>query len=176
MAVDKHITFNFKKKTFIEYVISSVHFQLFFFDLKINTTYNRNIVNRAFTDLLVIAQIPPQGRLCICNGHLTVESNAFWTPLKRWFFMENRHVVLMHLKQLFLDLELFLTNCTSIENWVYQELESISESVKQGLMNMKLTYTDDAQVNASMDLLLARFDYVLTNLVSHKNENNKIKQ
>ena len=53
--------------------------------------------------------------------------------------MENIHVVLMHLNQLFLDIELFSTNCTSIKNWVYQEFESISDP-KHELLNMKLTY------------------------------------
>ena len=121
------------------------------------------------TELKVISQIPTNGRLCISNGMLSVETYVFWLPLKRWILMDNRYTVIMHIKQLFVDLELFMKhNKTDIEEWILQELISMFENVKQGLSNLKLTYSDDAQTTAHIDMILAKFENILTKYANKK--------
>ena len=121
------------------------------------------------TELKVISQIPTNGRLCITNGMLSVETNVIWLPLKRLILMDSRYTIIMHIKQLFVDLELYMkNNHNDIEQWILQELLSMFEHVKQGLTNMKLTYANDAQTTAHLDMLLAKFENILTKYANKK--------
>lgn len=119
------------------------------------------IVQDMLTELRVVSLIPEEGKLCIRNNMLTIENKAWYTPIRRFLFMEHRKQIMTHIQHLLDDLENFLKMSSSIEPWIYQEINTVYPKFQEGLTNMRHTYTDDAQTIALLELMKARFDNIV---------------
>lgn len=113
------------------------------------------------TDLKVIAMLPPCGRLNIKNNLLNLEGTGFWVPAKRWLFMQNRTVIVHHIRHLFVKVGETLDQEPEGSFFVLQVRE-LMEGVSRGMANLKATYSDDAQTSAFIELLLDRWRHILS--------------
>ena len=117
-------------------------------------------IQNIILDLKIVSMVEPKGRLCLINGVLAVEPQTFWLPLKRYLCNSDRHLVYQRIKQRVMELEtLFVQNIIQ-ENWIKDELTTLIEPVRNGIRNLKETYSNDSQMCAYLDLITSRFNHI----------------
>ena len=120
------------------------------------------------TDLHVVSMIPENGRLCIRNGNLSVEMHApnnglgtipahIYIALKRWWFHDNRASALTHVQNTIVKSFALVKELNSQDHpWLLGQFKESFINAQTGLEHMKMTYTDDANTRARIEVLLER--------------------
>jgi hypothetical protein len=112
-------------------------------------------------DFKIISMIEPNRKLYIHDDVLALEPVSVLQPIKRWLSGSNRRGVVQRIRQRVEELE----HCIKKRDyedvfWLKEEIIKMIDSVKNGLSTLQNTYTEDSQVNASLELVVARLEYI----------------
>ena len=116
------------------------------------------------TDLKVISMLKENGRLCIRNGHLSIEpnietkQNILYTmsahaslAVRRWWNQDNRQNAMLKVQSLILK-------CYEIREKLNDEQKQqffpLCVEASDGLMHLKNTYKNDAAVSARLSVYI----------------------
>lgn len=117
------------------------------------------------TDLKVMSMLKENGRLCIRNGHLSIEpqlynkENVLLTfgsyaslAVRRWWNQDNRHSALLKVQSILLKCQ---EMCSKLNNENEKHnLRELCKNAALGLQNLQLTYEHDAAVNARLSVYI----------------------
>jgi hypothetical protein len=119
-----------------------------------------------FTNLKVISRIEENGKVCVRNGNLHLETNYFQV-VSRWLYSDTRESTLRFIKNI-------ISCCISASKNIilYDKsqtipkhqlitLERIKNSLvlsKKGLVNIKVTYKDDITIQSSIEVIIEKID------------------
>lgn len=121
-----------------------------------------------FLNLKVISRIEENGKVCIRDGNLHLETNYFQV-ITRWLYSDTRDSTLRFIKNI-------ISCCISASNNILMydkneehcyhknqviTLERIKNSLissKKGLNNIKVTYKDDITIQSSIEVILEKID------------------
>lgn len=116
------------------------------------------------TDLKVISMLKENGRLCIRNGHLSIEpqlynkENVLLTfgsyaslSVRRWWNQDNRHSALLKVQSILLKCQELSSKINENEK---NDLRELCKNAALGLQNLKSTYDRDAAVNARLSVYI----------------------
>lgn len=117
-------------------------------------------VQKVLVDLKIVSLVQPKGRLRLSNEALAVEHPSLLTPIKRCLFRQNRILVCQRIRQRVVELETLLQQKHIDDNWILEEVVKLIEPLKQGLNNLKETYSTDSQVCVCLDLMTARINHL----------------
>lgn len=115
-----------------------------------------NTIRNIILDLKIITLVEPNGRLYLSKDTLAVERNLFYTSVKRFIMGDSRSIVIDRIKQRISELNYLLKNNHIIEGWLILELKALIEPLKNGLTNIKMTYNDDSQTCATIDIIISQ--------------------
>lgn len=112
-------------------------------------------------DFKIITMLEPARKLYINDGMLALEPISVLSPIKRWLTNSNRRNVITRIKQRVEELEGFCKSDSIGENeWIKNDIIRIIDKVKTGLCNLRETYTEDSQMSANIELIIARLEYI----------------
>jgi hypothetical protein len=119
-----------------------------------------NTIQSVLVDLKIISMVEPNGKMCLYNGILYVEPTSLWLPFKRYLMSNNRYTMSQRIKQRIQELEtLFLQNHIK-DDWIKEEIMKLIEPLKNGIINLKDTYSNDSQMCANFDLMVSRINNI----------------
>jgi hypothetical protein len=119
-----------------------------------------NTIQSVLVDLKIISMVEPNGKMCLYNGILYVEPTSLWLPFKRYLMSNNRYTMSQRKKQRIQELEtLFLQNHIK-DDWIKEEIMKLIEPLKNGIINLKDTYSNDSQMCANFDLMVSRINNI----------------
>ena len=95
-------------------------------------------------------------KVCVRNGHLSLEvqSTGVITSFRRWINRDNRQTTVCYIKSVVHN-ALSVTKTHNNEMSVYKVVKGLEESVT-GINSLTVTYTDDATVSATLQVLRDR--------------------
>ena len=122
------------------------------------------------TDLKVIAMLNKNGRLCIRQGHISIEpevnnkdnvlltwGSAASMAIRRWWNQDNRQSALLKVQSL-------LMKCYDVINKIdlkeQIELKKLCKDAAEGLINLQHTYEHDAAVKARIIVYIENFEKI----------------
>ena len=123
------------------------------------------------TDLKVISMLKEDGRLCIRNGHLSIEpsiiakQNILYTwgaytslAVRRWWNQDNRHNALLKLQSIILKChEIF----EKLSDEKKEEFNLLCAEAAKGLVFLKQTYNNDAAVSARLSVYIKNLNKII---------------
>lgn len=115
-------------------------------------------VQKVLIDLKIVGLVQSKGRLRMANDALAVEIPSVFTPIKRYWLNDNRHAVCQRIKQRLVELELLLSQRHIEDPWIVEEVAKLLDPLKQGINNLKETYSRDSQVCVHLDLITSRIN------------------
>ena len=117
-----------------------------------------------YTDLKVISMIKENGRLCIRNGHLSIEpqlatkENKLLTlsayaslAIRRWWNQDNRYNALLKVQAVVMKCHDMYVKVTENERKL---LSKICHEAAIGLSNLQKTYEHDAAIHARLSVYI----------------------
>ena len=134
------------------------------------------------SNLKVISMIPENGKLCIRNGHLSIEKIApnmiTWmhVTLKRWWYQDSRQSIIVLLTNVVHRSEGFckslMTNMSSENHWLLKQFSTEFENSLSGIKFLIKTYDDDAGIKARLSVLSDQITECIKNINLSLNNNN----
>jgi hypothetical protein len=126
-----------------------------------------DIVDHLLTSLKVISMIKEGQKVCVRNGHLSLEnqSTGLVTSIRRWIHRDSRQTTIHYIKSVIQNAIMVSKthrNQTSVDKLVVGMNESLT-----GISSLIVTYTDDATVTATFQVL---YDRITTELKSLSDE------
>lgn len=117
---------------------------------------SEDIIDQLLTSLKVISMIKEGQKVCVRNGHLSLEiqSTGVLTSLRRWINKDNRQTTVCYIKSVVHN-ALAVTRTHNNETSVVKVLKGLEESVT-GINSLTVTYMDDATVSATLQVLRDR--------------------
>ena len=117
---------------------------------------SEEIIDHLLTSLKVISMIKEGQKVCVRNGHLSLEvqSTGVITSFRRWINRDNRQTTICYIKSVVHN-ALSVTKTHNNEMSVYKVVKGLEESVT-GINSLTVTYTDDATVSATLQVLRDR--------------------
>lgn len=116
-----------------------------------------------FTNLKVIARIEENGKVCVRNGNLHLETNYFQV-LSRWLYSDNRDSTLRFIKNIISCCISASKNILTLPDIPKPQVITLSRIktslslAKKGLVNIKVTYKDDITIQSSIEVILEKID------------------
>jgi hypothetical protein len=115
-----------------------------------------DIVDHLLTSLKVISMIKEGQKVCVRNGHLTLEtqSTGIITSIKRFIHGDSRNATIHYIKSV-------VHNSITVSK-TYKNQESVDKIItglKEALIGvdrLRVTYSDDATVSATLQILYNR--------------------
>lgn len=112
-------------------------------------------------DFKIITMLEPTRKLYINDDALALEPISLFSPIKRWLTNSNRRCVIARIKQRLEELETYLKKKDyEDKEWVRVEIVKLIDPVKDGLVHLRETYSDDSQMAANIELIIARLEFV----------------
>jgi len=112
-------------------------------------------------DFKIISMLEPARKLYINDDALALEPISLFSPIKRWLTNSNRRCVITRIKQRVEELETYFKKTHADPNdWVRLEIVKLIGPVKDGLSNLRETYSDDSQMAANIELIIARLEFI----------------
>ena len=112
-------------------------------------------------DFKIISMLEPARKLYINDDALALEPISLFSPIKRWLTNSNRRCVITRIKQRVEELETYFKKRDyEDKDWVRVEIVKLIDPVKDGLSNLRETYSDDSQMAANIELIIARLEFV----------------
>jgi len=117
---------------------------------------SEEIIDHLLTSLKVISMIKEGQKVCVRNGHLSLEvqSTGVITSFRRWINRDNRQTTVCYIKSVVHN-ALSITKTHNNEMSVYKVVKGLEESVT-GINSLTVTYMDDATVSATLQVLRDR--------------------
>ena len=124
---------------------------------------SEEIVDHLLTSLKVISMIKEGQKVCVRNGHLSLEvqSTGVLTSLRRWIHKDNRQTTLSYIKSVVQN-AISITKSHNDETSVQKILKGLEESIV-GINSLTVTYSDDATVAATLQVLRDRIQLNIAN-------------
>lgn len=125
---------------------------------------SEDIVDHLLTSLKVISMIKEGQKVCVRNGHLTLEiqSTGVVTSVRRWINKDSRQTTVHYIKSV-------IQNAVSVSKTYKNEVSvgklliGMNEALI-GISSLVVTYADDATVSATLQVLHDRISTELKNL------------
>ena len=128
-----------------------------------------------FTDLEVLSMIKENDKICIRDGHITIEhkSHPIKTAMRRWINNDSRRLSIMQINSIITK---SLQVCSESRNdsekfWVIEQFYNHFTNVIDGLSNLKKTYSDDSSIVARINVICAMLIQELCKIKRYKDEN-----
>ena len=125
---------------------------------------SEDIVDHLLTSLKVISMIKEGQKVCVRNGHLTLEvqSTGVVTSLRRWINRDSRQTTVHYIKSV-------IQNSISVSKTSRNQLSTGKlvlgmDEALIGINSLVVTYTDDATVSATLQVLRDRITTELKSL------------
>ena len=117
---------------------------------------SEDIIDQLLTSLKVISMIKEGQKVCVRNGHLSLEvqSTGVITSLRRWINRYNRQTTVCYIKSVVHN-ALSVTKTHNNETSVDKVLKGLEEAVT-GIKSLTVTYMDYATVSATLQVLRDR--------------------
>jgi hypothetical protein len=117
-----------------------------------------DIVDHLLTSLKVVSMIKEGQKVCVRNGHLTLEvqSTGVVTSVRRWINKDSRQTTVHYIKSVVTNAVTMIKNRVAADKLV----EGMNEALA-GIRSLIVTYADDATVAASLQVM---HDRVVTEL------------
>jgi len=113
-------------------------------------------IQNVLIDLKIVSMVGPNGKLKLINGVLALDTNSYFSSIRRFLSNTNRYSISYRIQQRILDLERLFEEEHVKDDWIKSEILKMIEPLKTGLMNLKETYTTDSQMSANFDIMVAR--------------------
>lgn len=126
-------------------------------------------VQKVLVDLKIVSLVQPKGRLQLVDEALAVENASMMTPIKRFLFRQNRILICQRIRQRVVELETLLQQKQIDDSWILDEVVKLIEPLKQGVNNLKETYSTDSQVCVNLELITARINHLATTYLMSSN-------
>ncbi len=125
---------------------------------------SEDIVDHLLTSLKVISMIKEGQKVCVRNGHLTLEtqSTGVVTSIRRWINKDSRQTTVHYIKSVVQN-SVAVSKTYKNEVSVGKLLLGMSEALI-GIGSLIVTYADDATVSATLQVLHDRISTELKNL------------
>jgi hypothetical protein len=117
---------------------------------------SEEIIDHLLTSLKVISMIKEGQKVCVRNGHLTLEnqSTGVLTSLRRWIHKDNRQTTISYMKSVVQNsISVIRTHNNEIS--INKLLKGIEEAIT-GINSLAVTYSDDATIAATLQVLKER--------------------
>lgn len=131
------------------------------------------------SNLKVVSMIPENGKLCIRNGHLSIEKGSphlvswFQTTLKRWWYQDSRHSILVLLSGVVHRSDGFCRSLMDSKNdhnvWILSQFAKEYKGALGGIRFLIKTYEDDASTQAKLSVLAEQLEENELNISSFIN-------
>ena len=117
---------------------------------------SEEIIDQLLTSLKVISMIKEGQKVCVRNGHLSLEnqSTGVITSVRRWINRDSRQTTVCYIKSVVQN-AISITKIHNNEISITKVLKSLEESVT-GINSLTVTYMDDATVSATLQVLRDR--------------------
>ena len=111
---------------------------------------SEEIIDQLLTSLKVISMIKEGQKVCVRNGHLSLEnqSTGVITSVRRWINRDSRQTTVCYIKSVVQN-AISITKIHNNEISITKVLKSLEESVT-GINSLTVTYMDDATVSATL--------------------------
>jgi len=125
---------------------------------------SEEIVDHLLTSLKVISMIKEGQKVCVRNGHLTLEiqSTGILTSVRRWIHNDSRQTTVHYIKSVIqnsISVSKVHKNQTSVDKIIVGMEEALV-----GINSLIVTYTDDATITATLQVLYSRITTELKGL------------
>jgi hypothetical protein len=125
---------------------------------------SEEIVDHLLTSLKVISMIKEGQKVCVRNGHLTLEiqSTGVVTSVRRWIHNDSRQTTVHYIKSVIhnsISVSKVHKNQTSVDKIIAGMKEALV-----GINSLIVTYTDDATITATLQVLYSRITTELKGL------------
>jgi len=125
---------------------------------------SEEIVDHLLTSLKVISMIKEGQKVCVRNGHLTLEiqSTGVVTSVRRWIHNDSRQTTVHYIKSVIqnsISVSKVHKNQTSVDKIIVGMEEALV-----GINSLIVTYTDDATITATLQVLYSRITTELKGL------------
>jgi len=125
---------------------------------------SEEIVDHLLTSLKVISMIKEGQKVCVRNGHLTLEiqSTGIVTSVRRWIHNDSRQTTVHYIKSVIqnsISVSKVHKNQTSVDKIIVGMEEALV-----GINSLIVTYTDDATITATLQVLYSRITTELKGL------------
>ena len=122
---------------------------------------NEENIDAIITDLKIIGILQPNEKLNIRNGHLHIDRSSNFQFIKRWFYCDSRFIINVYIKEL---VKKILSVYNKIKEypktdtvWILERILTELENANIGLNNLKLTYSNDPYMIATIENTLLKF-------------------
>lgn len=131
-----------------------------------------------FTDLEVLSMIKEEDKICIRNGHITIEkrTHPIKTAFRRWVNNDSRRLTLMHINTLITE---SLQICSESRNdsgkiWSIEQFCKHFTNSLEGLTNLQKTYTDDSAIVARLNVIRSLLIEEICKIKEYKEQNGEL--
>ena len=112
-----------------------------------------------FTDLEVLSMVKENDKLCIRDGHITIEYNShpYKIAVRRWYNNDNRRHMIMEINKI-ITTSIHECNecCKNIDcknKWTIEQFSKHFKNIIHGLDHLKKTYFNDSSIIARLNVL-----------------------
>jgi len=132
-----------------------------------------------FTDLEILSMIKENDKICIRDGHITIEkkTHPIKTAVRRWIYNDNRRFSIMQINVLITQsLQVCMESRNNCEKtWIIDQFCKHFTNTIEGLANLKKTYSNDssivARLNVISSMLIEEIDKIKEYKETNKNKN-----
>ena len=132
-----------------------------------------------FTDLEVLSMIKEYDKICIRDGHITIErkTHPIKTAVRRWANNDSRRLTIMQINNLISQsLQLCLEARNDSEKiWTIDQFCKHFTNILDGLSNLKKTYTDDSAIVARLNVISAMLIEEIGKIKEYQTQNGHVK-
>ena len=122
---------------------------------------NEEYIDIIITDLKIISILQPNEKLNIRHGHLHIDRSSNYQFVKRWFYRDSRFVINIYIKDMVKEILLIydkLKTYSKTESiWILERILTELENATIGLNNLKLSYSEDPYMIATIENTLLKF-------------------
>ena len=122
---------------------------------------NEEYIDIIITDLKIISILQPNEKLNVRNGHLHIDRSSNFQFIKRWFYRDSRVVINIYIKDLIKQIltiyDKLKTYSKTESIWILERILTELENANIGLNNLKLTYSEDPYMIATIENTLLKF-------------------
>jgi len=125
---------------------------------------SEDIVDHLLTSLKVISMIKEGQKVCVRNGHLTLEvqSTGVVTSVRRWINRDSRQTTVHYIKSV---IQNSISVCKTSKNQLSTgKLVLGMDEALIGINSLVVTYADDATISATLQVLRDRITTELKSL------------
>lgn len=115
-------------------------------------------INGLLVDFTICSMVKTDSKLYLQDGNLALEPVSLFSPIRRFLSNSNRYSVTARLKQRIQELEQLLEDKQIKQDWVLNKLKDMMPNIKEGIRNLQATYSNDSQIAATLELIIARLD------------------